>query len=339
MARILPLDHEARHTAFLRALAVHGNERRAARSVGIPRSTLQARRDADYAFALRWAKALTRAAARLAAEAVVAEAREDNRSGGKGGRTMIVRLAKGRVLRRARPPRTFTRPREQAFLLALSACANVRLAAAAAGVTATTIYQRRRASAPFAREMRLALAHGYDEIEAAMLEVGLQSGVDGMGDWRLNDRPAIPAMTAGQALQLLYLHQKEARLGGTPEPLRNRRGETSEMRSLRFQLMIEHRDEQAREQFRAAEIARRARGEPLFLPQLEHELPPITSALLSDLSQVTGWSEANPASVPRDPDVALFGGHRVKHLTKEQIEKGRAAREDAAWERRLLRGE
>jgi hypothetical protein len=38
------------------------------------------------------------------------------------------------------------------------------------------------------------------------------------------------------------------------------------------------------------------------------ELPP--------LHLVTGWSKADPAKKPHDPDVALFGGWRIGHLEK-----------------------
>ena len=46
---------------------------------------------------------------------------------------MVIRLKSGRLQVRAAQPGKLTRACEQAFLLALSACANVRLAAAAVG--------------------------------------------------------------------------------------------------------------------------------------------------------------------------------------------------------------
>ena len=121
--------------------------------------------------------------------------------------------------------------------------------------------------------------------------------------WRHNEPPPIPQMTANQALQLLYLHQKEARLDGTPEPMRRRRGETNEERALRMQLIGEQRLERHREQYRIAEAARaerRARQARVADP------PPALPAL----DQVTGWSTASGAPA-HDEDRALFGGWRL----------------------------
>ncbi|MGI4732013.1 MAG: hypothetical protein ACRYFW_09720 [Janthinobacterium lividum] len=339
-----PRQHR-QNAAFLRVLARTGNIREAARATALAYGTVQHRRRACPVFRQRCDAAVATAQARLHA-AGGAHRPEASRAGPgadprrtpspdvlrtAGGEPVVIRRRDGRLqLRRAQPGK-LTGEAERAFLLALSATCNIALSAAATGASPRAFARRASRNPGFAREMRLALERGYGRLEAALLEsVGPEAHVhDG---WRDNEPPAIPPMSVGQAMQLLYLHQKEARLGGTPEPLRRRRSESDEARSLRFQLMVEHRDEQAREAFRIAEAARRDRGEPLWLPQLAHELPPPAlpdqpaKPVLPDLSQVTGWSKADPAKVPHDPDVALFGGFRVKHLTKEQVEKGRAKR-------------
>ena len=85
--------------------------------------------------------------------------------------------------------------------------------------------RRRRKDPAFARELRLALQQGYEALEMALLESGL-AGSHEHDDWRENDRPAIPPMTANQALQLMYLHQKEALMLAEPLIVKRRRGES-----------------------------------------------------------------------------------------------------------------
>src|SRR5690606_31296438 len=127
----------------------------------------------------------------------------------------LVRLANGRLQLRtpARGIRRIDRAARQAFLAALSATANVRLSARAAGFAHSSFYRLRDYDPAFAREMRLALEMGYDRIEMALLE-SFESESCREDGWRHNDPPAIPPMSAGEALQLLYLRQKEARLWG-----------------------------------------------------------------------------------------------------------------------------
>jgi hypothetical protein len=124
-------------------------------------------------------------------------------------------------------------------------------------------------------------------------------------DWRHNDPPPIPPMSPAQALQLLYLHQKEARLWTVPEPLRKRRGETDEARVMRLTLVYEARQQRQREIYEAAEAARRAAREE---PRSPHEPEP---PALPDLAQVTGWSKASGRPA-HDGNRALFGGWRIE---------------------------
>ncbi|MFN1208532.1 hypothetical protein ACKXGD_16360, partial [Enterococcus lactis] len=61
----------------------------------------------------------------------------------------LTRLANGRLQLRAPTRRRLTREHEQAFLAALSATANVRLSAAAAGFSHSAFYQLRNYNPAF----------------------------------------------------------------------------------------------------------------------------------------------------------------------------------------------
>lgn len=127
------------NAAFLEQLERTGNARDAARVTGLNRSMLTKRRNADPDFAQRWEAALTLAAARLA--------RPDQGQ----GPARVVR-SKGRLQLRVGKTRTIDRDAEQRFLAALSATANVRLSAAAAGFAHSSFYARARNHPGFARE-------------------------------------------------------------------------------------------------------------------------------------------------------------------------------------------
>ena len=286
------------NAAFLRALRRTGNAREAARRVGAHRAKFTKRRAAHPAFAAQWDAAL--ALAQAALNAKVSHEPSPH----------IVRTKSGQLqLRRALPGR-IDGPAQQRFLAALSASANVRLAATAAGFSHAAFYHHKRANPAFAREWRLALQRGYEALEAALLAGWSHDGHE-HDHWRNNEPPAIPPMSASQALQLLYLHQKEARLYATPEPLRRRRGESHEACSVRLALIHEARMERSREQYRVAEAGRRARGEPA---RSEHEPEPPE---LPDLAQVKGWSKAS-GKPPHDAARALFGGWRLKDWVERE---------------------
>ncbi|QGN54786.1 hypothetical protein [Novosphingobium sp. Gsoil 351] len=167
----------------------------------------------------------------------------------------IVRIAGGRLQLRRALPGAIDGAARQRFLAALSATANVRLAAKAAGFSHAAFYHHKRRDPAFAREWRLALAAGYDALETALL-AGWSHEAYEYDHWRHNAPVPIPPMTANQALQALYLHQKEARLLAEPDALRRRRGESSAAYSGRMALVHEARIEQDREQFRIAQAAR-----------------------------------------------------------------------------------
>lgn len=297
MPRPLTREQMLQNAAFLKALRRTGNAREAARELGVHRSTFTKRRAKHPAFDTEWDAALALAHARLH----IVPGKQDC------DEPRIVRRSNGRLqLRRAQPAR-LTREAEQAFLVALSATANIRLSAAAAGFSHSAFYHRRRTNPAFAREMRLALQMGYERIEMALLEnADPRSHADDA--WRHNDPPPIPPMTANQALQLMYLHQKEVRLQAEPPHIKRRRGESPEAHSTRLAAMYRARIERDREAFRIAEAERRTAGRPSPFG------PP--APVLPALDQVTGWSKANPEKAPHDPTRALFGGWRLKDMKR-----------------------
>jgi hypothetical protein len=201
----------------------------------------------------------------------------------------------------------------------LSATCNVSLAAAAVGASPHAFYRRRMHCAAFAREMRLALKAGYDRLEEALLESAAVASHD-HDDWRTNAPPAMPPVSANQALQLMYLHQKEARLIAEPFPIRRMRGETPEAYWTRLAIIAEERDRLALEEFEIAEVERHALGQPPWGPAGEDVRRRLG---LPDLAQVTGWSRADAGKTPHDPDRALFGGWRIEDLER--------AAEEAEW--------
>jgi len=313
MARPFTRQQALQNQAFLEALERTGNIRLAARRVGIPYGTIQHRRRTHPAFAQEIDAALAFAAARLNAEGGLrrpgAAPAGDSPHRTQGGEAVVVRRRDGKLQMRAAQPGKLTRQCEQAFLAALGATANVRLSAAAAGASEAAFYRRRRQNPAFAREMRLALQQGYDRLELALME-SWSLGSHHDDAWRHNAPPALPPMTVNQALQLLYLHQKEARLLAEPAHIRRRRGESREAHSARLGAMHEERLRRDREAYDIAEMLRDYRGEaPMFAP-----------APLPDLAQVKGWSKARRrAEGEAEPDRALFGGWRIAEM------KGRTA--------------
>jgi hypothetical protein len=223
-----------------------------------------------------------------------------------------------------------TREAEQAFLAAVSATCNLSLAAAAVGANFNAFNRRRRKDPGFAREVRLALSQGYDRLELAVVEASLPRAHE-QDDWRHNEQPAMPPTSVNQALQLLYLHQKEARLTAEPDWLKRRRGESREAHNERLSAMAEERDRRAREAFAIAEAERWERGEPAWGPAGEAVRRELG---LPDLAQVTGWSRADPKKAPHDETRALFGGWRLEDLTERRAGRGSESRDRVGRVRR-----
>jgi hypothetical protein len=311
MANPLSPAKQRQNQLFLRELAHTGNVDEAARRTGLTKATLYRRRAAHPAFAQGWDAAQAAAQARLSrtgGRSAAPPAADRQASRTAGGEPVVVRAPGGRWQVRRSHPNKLTRASEQAFLTALAATANVALSAAAAGGSAEAFYRRRRQNPGFDREWRRALQRGYEAVEMALIE-SFTVRSHAHDAWQDNAPPAIPPMTPQQALQLLYLHQKEARLLAEPPHLKQRRGESSEAWAYRRAEMYRLGQARQREAFEIAEAARRAAGEPCLVDTR-------STAPLPDLAQVTGWSRADPDKMPHDPARALFGGWRLKPATE-----------------------
>lgn len=294
--------------AFLDALARTGNVRLAARELGVHRSTFTKRRARSAAFAAEWDAALAYATARLNAGQEPAPQGKGPRTA--GGELVVTRLKSGRLQVRPAAPGRMKKAAEQAFLAALGATANIRLAARAAGFAHSSFYARASRNRAFAREMRLALSQGCERLEEALLAGSAPASYRDDG-WRHNDPLPVPSMTAAEALHLLAQHWKTVKLGWEAPHRRRRRNETEAQYSLRLAAMWQA------ERNRAAELqalAEAAQGEGPDLcegERLPHDPPP---PVLPALDQVTGWSKAKPAdpAAPRPPVARpLFGGWRL----------------------------
>ena len=172
---------QARENArFLEILGQTGNARLAAREIRRAHSTMFERRVKNAGFAQRWeAVAAAHARFHLAGgkrgpdgEAAPTKRnrkvdpglRRDDRLAApgdgdrplrtEGGEPVVVRTRTGRLQLRPAHPGKLTKTCEQAFLLALSATANVRLSAAAAGASARAFYRPRESEPAFAPRMR-----------------------------------------------------------------------------------------------------------------------------------------------------------------------------------------
>ncbi|HVQ10205.1 MAG TPA: hypothetical protein VMS43_17445 [Allosphingosinicella sp.] len=310
--------------AWLEALRATGNPRLAARLLGVHRSTYLKRRARSAAFAQDWDAQLAAAHAdfHLAGgprppEGTPEGTRTFSRKSTcpqshrtKGGELHVGRTRGGRLQLRRAPAGWMTKKGEQAFFLALCATANVRLSAAAAGFSHSAFYARKRQRPYFAREMRLSLTIGYERVEGAALASAMPASHED-DNWRHNDPPPIPPMTADQALQLLFLHNKTVRLSWDQPHRRKRRGEpwatyTDRLRAMWVAEKKREADDSA--------LRRAARYEKTGDWHLPGEKPPE----LPPLALVTGWSKAEPdrAKATYNPDLALFGGWRLKDWKK-----------------------
>lgn len=312
MARPLTRAQCLENRAFLDQLRRTGNIRAAARACGLKYGTIQYRLQRHPAFAQECAVARASAQARLHG---IGARRPEVRSGADarghrtaGGEPVVLLLRNGTMQVRAAHPGKLTQACAQAFLAALAVTANVRLAAAAAGASPAAFYRRRQRDPGFDREVKRALAEGYENLELAMLaRIDPCSFAD--SDWSHNERPETPPMTADQMIQLLYLHQKEVRLGGEPVALRRRRGESRFAHRARLDEWGRASQAAEYERYRVVEAAFRATG---VMPPHE-PLPPF----LPDLSQVKGWSRAKPAA-GEAPTRPLFGGWRFERGGKQE---------------------
>jgi hypothetical protein len=319
---LTPLQaHE--NALFLERFALSGNVRLAAREAGVKYGTIQHRRASHAAFAQAWDAAAAAVQARLhlaggrrgpepappprsARSPSPGNPGEDFRT--NGGEPVVVRTRNGKLQVRLAHPGKLTHAAEQAFLYALSATANIRLAAAAAGASARAFYRRRAQDPVFAREMRLALKMGWQRLEAAALAAA-EAGSHAHDRWRQCDLAPIPPLRWDQVYQLLCLHDRSVNQGWEAPHRRRRRGESDSVYSLRLQAMWRVETSLEAE---AEALRRAARFEETGGWRHEDEIPPPE---LPPLELVTGWSRAS-GKPPHHPGVALFGGWRIEDMEK-----------------------
>lgn len=119
------------------------------------------------------------------------------------------------------------------FLDHLAATCNVRAAAAAAGVSTCTVYNRRRSDEAFATEWRTAIAQAYEIIETHLIGMALSganeidTGLDGSGAV-LNRDMAVQLLTA----QRKPLAEQRKRAGARPRTLTPEQVETALLAKL-----------------------------------------------------------------------------------------------------------
>jgi hypothetical protein len=260
MSRPLTRIQAVQNCAFLKALRRTGNVRLACRELGLKYGTMQHRRRVNPALALRWDAALAFAWASFDKRGPVGPSAGRPRCsplrlaryGGRGvegpstirsaangppplrtqgrmfrtvgGEPVMVRTRNGKLQVQRAKAGKLTREAEQAFLSAVSATCNLSLAAAAVGSCFKAFDRRRKTDPAFARELRMALKRGYEALELALMESSLPASHD-HDEWRHNDPPAVPPMSVNQAMQLMYLHQKNVLQLDEPDYLKRRRGE------------------------------------------------------------------------------------------------------------------
>jgi hypothetical protein len=334
---------QARENArFLAILRETGNARYAAREINRRNSTMQTRRATHAGFAQDWEAAA--AAANAAFHLGGGKRGPESKSGTvtsncplrtperkrekkegtvtlgncpwrtRGGEPVVVRSQNGKLQLRFAHPGKLTKAAEQAFLAALSATANVRLSAAAAGASPAAFYRRRRRDPAFAREFRLALKMGWERLECAMLAAAVPES-HAHDAWRQGEPPPIPPLSADQALQLLWLHEKSVQQGWDMPHRRRRRGEPWETYTERLRAMWTHEKKVEAED---AALRRAARFEESGDWRFADEAPP---APLPPLHLVTGWSRAS-GRAPHHEGVPLFGGWRIGDM-KRKLAGGR----------------
>ncbi len=165
-----------RRAAFLESYGRTGNWTAAAKAVGIDRSTADQRRRRDAQFAIDCVAAKA-ASARLLTGARdcfdgVDDAERQTIKRGPHGRAMIVAARKGK----------WCKSTETLVLAVLRQCGNVAAAARAAGISAGTIWTRRREWPGFRQRMEEALEEAEVALEFRLATMGNAPAGDGEAD-------------------------------------------------------------------------------------------------------------------------------------------------------------
>jgi hypothetical protein len=218
--------------AFLRALGRTGSVEAAARDSGIDKTTAYARRKAHADFAGAWDAALRLRSGRAEEEmrervgfwerlrgkvtpkvlgssaASLDGTKEDTpfdklRTNGAGGgkEDLLATTALGGQIKRVGPGR-WTEAAEARFFEALAATANVKRAAAAAGVSANAVYARRMKRADFRAKWDAVLETGRSAIEMHLVEAAKKS----FDPDDLDTGDVEPKVSVAEAIRIVQLH-------------------------------------------------------------------------------------------------------------------------------------
>ena len=223
-----------RKAAFLKALAICGNQTLAAERVAVSRSWVGLQRASDPSFDAACRDAIAAAQLRLCSSPVPAQPPEGAESPspaeGRGssrppagwgfldGAELVVRGSGGsgggrRVqIGRARAHQWTARV-EARFLGALAATCNVKAACAEVGMHAPSAYAHRKRWRAFAEAWDAAIEEGYARIEIALLERGCNLFSDPEDIAPIEDHP-IAAMTVAEAIHLLHMHKHQVHGAG-----------------------------------------------------------------------------------------------------------------------------
>lgn len=198
---------------YLRHLRRTGNQSLAARFAKRARETFTGRRRADPEFDAQCEAAMVFARAELAKGGRPVPARIDTTVTAGGEYHVGPNRNRGLQVRRAKPG-SVTAHGEEAFLNALAATANIRLAADAVGVDPRAFYKRRAQSPEFARRMQEALTAGYEAVEFALVGCALQSlGQGGAGEDDGGPVEPDARMSVDQAMGLIAQRTKTLAIG------------------------------------------------------------------------------------------------------------------------------
>lgn len=200
--------------AFLKALARTGNATLAARKAGVDKGTAYNLRHRDAGFAWDWARAKAVSRGRVGGDSRFAPAGDRSRAAARESdcprssprSPLILRFNKreGAQLVKARTgPRGWSAESEARFTRALGETGNVRAAAAAAGISTTALYYRRKRYPLLEAAWTAAKEAGCRRVSLMLIdaaEAALDPEVDA-------EALGLPKVSVAEALAILKAHR------------------------------------------------------------------------------------------------------------------------------------
>lgn len=194
-------------TFFLKQLERTGNVTLAAECAGLAKSGIYKRRKRDAAFTQACEAAIAASQVSLSSRrSGAAQPHEipDTGSLTTSGALAFSRYA-GRPQRRRLPAGRLTGLGISNFFAALANTGNIRLAARAVGIAASSIHARRRTDSQFAEEIEAALATAASNIKCALIQAAERTFG---ADWSDGVDPEGPRLTIGQMLRFLQVRRR-----------------------------------------------------------------------------------------------------------------------------------